>query len=174
MSTLEKAQLNSDYSIKYHFKQYLETINAILLLKCKVFAAQCIHLARLLANRISLWFFFSFAFSLLAWVSCKSAELPLLFCFVSGSGICLCFIFPYLLIKRVNQSACERIDCVVRMRDCVAKKLRPVMLSLSRTGSHQKAHGVPWRSWSSTTKADFSLWIRQTTQKATIASINTI
>lgn len=134
-----------------------------------------VHLVRLAANRINLWFpFHLLSHFLPGWVSCKSVELTPLFCFVSGSGICLCFIFPLPLNKK-SKPVClrESIDCAENAGLC-CKGAQAAMLSLSGAGSHQKAHGVPWRSCSSTTKADFSLWIRQTTQKATIASINTI
>lgn len=111
MSTLEKALQSSDSGIMCHFKQYRETIMQSYSCKVKYLLPRWVHLARLVANKINLWFSFHLLSHFLpGWVSCKSVELTLLFCFVSGSGICLCFIFPYLLIKRVNQSACERID----------------------------------------------------------------
>lgn len=112
MSTLEKARWSSDSGIKCHFKQYLETIMQSYSWNVKYLLPRSVHLVCLVANRINLWFPpHLLSHFLPGWVSCKSVELTPLFCFVSGSGICLCFIFPYLLIKRVNQSACERIDC---------------------------------------------------------------
>lgn len=112
MCTLEKTQQSSDSGIKCHFKQYLETIMQSYSRNVKYLLPWWVHGARLVAKKINLWFSFHVLSHFLpGWVSCKSVALTLLFCFVSGSGICLCFIFPYLLIKRVNQSACESIDC---------------------------------------------------------------
>lgn len=101
MSTLEKARWSSDSGIKCHFKQYLETIMQSYFWNVKYLLPRCVHLVRLAANRINLWFpFHLLSHFLPGWVSCKSVELTPLFCFVSGSGICLCFIFPLPLNKK--------------------------------------------------------------------------
>jgi hypothetical protein len=167
VSTLKKAQASRDSGIKCHFKQYLETIMQSYSRNSKDLLQPGTHLDLLVMEGMNLPPTPTphFAFSLSALAEWVANQLNL--AFFSALFLGLVFVcalsFPYLLIKRVNQPACESIDCR-RMQDCVAKRLGPVMLSLSRTGSHQKAHGEPWRSWSLATKADFSLWIRQTTQ----------
>ena len=176
MSTLKKARRSSDSGIKYHLKQCLETIMQSYSWNVQYLLPRCVHLARPVANRINLRFFFSHAFSLLAWLNKLQISWTypaFLFCFRIWYLFVLYFPLPLHKKKRVNQSACESIDWAKNVGLC-CKGARACNVITQRDWAHQKAHGVPWRSWSPTTKADFSLWIRQTTQKATIASINTI
>lgn len=125
MSTLEKAQWSSDSGIRCHFKQYLETIMQSYFCNGKYSRPPWVHLARPVANETNRWFSFHLLSHFLpGGVSCKSVELTLLFCFVSGAGICLCFISPYLFIERANRPACRGLTaekaglCCRRARAC--------------------------------------------------------
>lgn len=106
MSALEKAQASGDSGIKCHFKQYLETIMQSYSRNSKYLLQPWTHLCLLVADGMNLGFFFLcfLACALADWVA-NQLNLAFFSCFVSGPGICLCFIFS-LPVNKKSKPAC--------------------------------------------------------------------